>query len=185
MAFSSHDWVEALHRVIWGVEHLSAQPWLSPDESQSLVDVRVVGGQLLGEAFLRYAAPALRRELAVRVADVARRGESVYLRDWYVSAVAVCRLIFEQRRADLDAAIAARQAEFDAVWERTAAEVSAMSSEALQELCRGAGELAAGIGETGGRSLGAFLSGLLSSPATVAALALGAWLLFGGKGNRR
>jgi len=181
---SSREWVTSIQRLCWGVVHLSAQPWLSPAEAQSLLDVRVVAEQLLGVDWQRYAGPALIRELAAVVKAVGDRGEGPYLREWHASGVAVCRLVFEQRQADLDAELASRRAELDAVWERTVADVGAMSATAVNDLCRGAGELIAGAGETVGRGLGAFLEGLFQSPLVVGALIVGGVYLFG-KGGRK
>lgn len=182
---SARDLVTAVQRLLWSVVRLSDQPWLSAEERGALEDVRVLARMMFGDMWPDFADAARLRELAAAIVEVERRGEAEVLREWYISAVRIVRVVYAQRREDLDAEMAARLAEWDAIWERTAADVLSLTGEAWRAICRGMGRIVEGVGRAAGAGVGQFLRGLFSGPGALVVLAAAAWWWLSRDGGSR
>lgn len=132
----------ATQRLWWGLNYLQGKRWLS-DAERSAVTSAIRLGALLFPApppYLAYrfwADETHHPQLAGALHGIVARGEEAQFRVWYASSREIARLVFDQRSVELDAQIAARKAEWDAIWDKTIEDVK----DVLRDVGDAAGDL--------------------------------------------
>ena len=162
---------DATKRLIWGVRYLLRQQWLSDAQRGALDDVARMARLLLGDDWPQLA-DADTATIIGRLRAINGRGETAIFFDWSESARRVTQLIFDQRRADLDAEIARYQASTWPVLAGTFDELR--NPETWARVIATATEA---VGRTVGTAAGGIAKGLLGSPTGLILIAAAMLLL--------
>jgi hypothetical protein len=179
------DLVTVAQRILWGLNYLDGKAWLSEAERTTLDSAIRVGEMLLTppppHSWRMYARPENKEKLAQAIRIIGARSvpgaqELDQFVEWLASSRTIAKLIFDQRSVELDAKIKAREAEWDALWEKTIDDVKALSKEALKDAVGGAASIAGG-------TLTAFFETLKPILLPLGAIGIGVALIMSRKGG--